>query len=141
MAREWQSLAIGSIIGGLGSRESEWKTAIRRLTRRVADLRDDLTSPLAVNVVFHVPGEIVRPDFYEPRTGKFSRRDGTVMIQVPLPDIPVPSDVDSVLVRACFQAIDIAERFGIEKGIVNAPLDGLRSLLEDVERSLAADSH
>jgi hypothetical protein len=139
MAREWEGLAIGSVIGGQGPRESEWASAIRRLAVRIMNLGEDVISPFAVNVVFHVPGEIGAPDYDQPRTGKYSKHDATIMIQVPIPDMPVPRHVDGLLVNECRRAIDLAESFGLRKGIVDRPLDELRSLMDKVEASLASD--
>ena len=82
-------LSIGSVVGGATSSNRRWRDAITDLTRAVAEARNGVTSPLNVNVVFQVPGNIRQPDFHGTRTGRYSRAERLLLIQVALPeDVP-----------------------------------------------------
>lgn len=99
-----------------------------RLTRRIAALQAGVVTPLNVNVVYHVPGEILAPDYEGVRTGRFSRRDSLLMVQAAVPSSA--EDKDAVLRALLLQAIDEAERWAKRKGLAN-DLGQLRRIAED----------
>lgn len=80
-----QVLSIGSVVGGSTPTNRTWRDAIRDLTSRVIAARSDVEAPLNVNVVFQVPGDVIKPDFDGTRTGRFSKKDSLLMVQVALP--------------------------------------------------------
>ena len=104
-------LSIGAIFGGpefshqLGV---PWKDAIQALSQRVVELRRGVESPLNINVVFHVPGSILVPEFSGSRTGSFRRRDSHLMVQVALP-LRGPDDQAAYLTSAIRDAIETIE--------------------------------
>jgi hypothetical protein len=79
-------LSIGSIIGGSTAANRPWRDAVLELMRKVADGREGVASTLNVNVVFQIPGNILKPDFEGVRTGSFSKKDRHLMVQVALPN-------------------------------------------------------
>jgi hypothetical protein len=81
-----------------------------------------------VNVVFHVPGHILGVDFQGVRTGRFSKKDSWLMVQVALPEEP-PEDVDAYLKLTLVEAIDEAERWSRKRKLA----DDLQSLHRLVE--------
>ena len=103
-------LSIGSVVGGLTPANSAWRQGIRKLSQRVAEARFGSTSPLNVNVVFQVPGNMLTPDFEGVRTGTFSEEERLLMIQVALPEEP-PEDVDADLRDRLVAAVDEAEQW------------------------------
>lgn len=119
-------LSIGSVVGRSTSTNRRWRDAIGELTRAVADARSDIRSPLNVNVVFQVAGNVVQPDFEGARTGRYSKADRLLLVQVALPD-DVPDDPDGYLREALLDAIAEAEGWARRRSI--APdLGALREL-------------
>jgi hypothetical protein len=125
-----QVLSIGSVVGGSTPTNRRWRDAIRDLTSRVVEARSDVDSPLNVNVVFQVPGNIIKPDFDGTRTGRFSKKDSLLMVQVGLPE-EVPEDVEAYLKDAIYAALDEAERWA-ERRRQPHDLSQLRAILDRV---------
>lgn len=120
-------LSVGSVVGGSTPTNRRWRDAISELTRAVAEARTEIASPLNVNVVFQVPGSVVQPDFEGVRTGRFSKGDRLLLVQVALPD-EVPDSPDSYLRGALSNAIDEAEGWARRRSL--APdLQALRELV------------
>lgn len=127
MSEDAKVLSIGSVLGGRSPWTSKWSDAIRTLTIEIANARDGVSSPLNVNVVFHVPGNIVKPDFEGVRTGHFSKRSSLLMVQVALPEKP-PEDIDADLKARVIEALNEAERWARKKQITD-DLSQLRKLV------------
>lgn len=121
-------LSIGSVLGGTSPPTRKWGDDIRKLGLRVGTLRAGVESPLNLNVVFQVPGEVAKPDFQGVRTGRYSKADRLLMIQVALPE-DVPPDSDAHLVEAAYAAIDEAERWAKQRGIAE-DLTPVREILD-----------
>jgi hypothetical protein len=121
-------LSIGSIVGGATPENRAWRDAIKELTARVVATRSRVEAPLNVNIVFHVPGNVVRPNFGGVRTGQFSRRDALLMVQVALPD-EAPPDPIGYLRDAASAAVEEAGRWA-EKRRVVSDIATLRGILE-----------
>src|SRR5579862_1544074 len=98
-----QALSIGCVVESSLENRS-WRDAIRAVTRRIADARGDADSPLSVNVVFHVPGRTLKPEFDGVRTGRYSKANQLLMVQVAVPEL-VPEDPDEYLLDAVSAAI------------------------------------
>jgi hypothetical protein len=109
-------LSVGSVVGGSTSTNRLWRDAIGELTRAVAEARADVASPLNVNVVFQVPGNVVRPDFEGVRTGRFSKADRLLLVQVALPD-EVPDEPGGYLRGALSIAIAEAEEWARRRSV------------------------
>jgi len=97
------------------------------LARDVAELRVGIESPLNINVVFHVPGELLSLDWEGVRTGTYRRRDNHLMVQATVPPSP-PKDPRPYLVERLREAIEEAERWATRRGIAQQ-LTGPRSIL------------
>jgi hypothetical protein len=124
------ALSIGSIEGGSSPNMSRWRDAITRLTIEVATAAQDLESPLNVNVIYQVPGNILQPDFEGIRTGHYSKKESSLIIQAALPD-DAPDDVDAHAKRLLVAAIDEAEQWAKRRGIAH-DLHALRQLAAQV---------
>lgn len=124
------SLSIGAVAGGPGVDRS-WSRAVMALGRRVIELREDVSTPLCVNVVFQIPGRFLTPEFVGLRSGKFSRKDRCLQVQVALPADSTPNpDVD---VRNFLRAaVELAEGFAQQEGMTDGPLVELRELANRV---------
>lgn len=121
------ALAIGAVAGGPGTNRA-LAEAVKALGRRVIEKRDGVTSPLAVNVVFQIPGQYLEPEFTGVRTGRFSRKEARLLVQVALPAVPSSSAPDDVR-RLLRDAIDAAEEFAQQEGMIEGQLTELRELL------------
>jgi hypothetical protein len=121
-------LSLGSVVGGSTRANRAWRDAVRAVTEQVIDARTGVESPLNVNVVFQVPGNIITPDFSGVRTGGFSKPDKLLMVQVALPE-EVPPDAERYLRDAAHDALDEAERWANKRGIAS-DLASLRAILD-----------
>lgn len=104
-----RTLAVGVVAGGPGS-SVEWMEAVKLLGRRVVELRDGVESPLSVNVVYQISGQFLQPDFEGARSGRFSRKDGRLLVQVALPAAPVGDAYEEARTWLA-QAVSLAEQF------------------------------
>jgi hypothetical protein len=123
-----EALSIGSVVGGPNSSNQPWTDAITDLCRRVAASRPETPADLNVNIVFHVPGHIIQPDYSGVRTGTYSSKQALLMVQVALPEEP-PEDVPGFVRAAAHGALDEAERWARRRRL-NAGLDNLRAILD-----------
>jgi hypothetical protein len=125
-----QPLSIGSVVGGSTPANAGWREAIRELALRVADVREGTESALNVNIVFQVPGTILQPDHDGIRTGRYSKADRLLMVQVALPEA-APDDAAAYLRAAAMRALDEAEAWAAahRDGV---SLDDLRDVLARV---------
>ncbi len=121
------ALSLGVIIGGTSASRT-WEMAVKRLATHVADVRAGVISPLAVNVVYQIPGEHVSPDFTGVRTGRFSKKNRELLIQVALPSEPSGDPYMEALALLC-DAVNEAERFARQQGLVESRLVELHELL------------
>lgn len=120
-------LSLGAVVGG-ASASHAWEMAVKRLARRVVNVREGVTSPLAVNVVYQIPGEHVSPDFTGVRSGRFSKKGPKLLVQVALPPEPI-GDPDEEALALLLEAVNVAERLARQKGLVESRLVELRELL------------
>jgi hypothetical protein len=121
-------LSIGSVVGGATPRNAPWRDAIRNLAVGVKEARSGVQAPLCLNIVFHVPGNILKPEFSGTRTGTFSRRRALLMVQVALPDEP-PPDADRYVISAAHAAISTAGGWAEQRG-VDVDVSALHAILD-----------
>ena len=122
------ALAVGVVAGGPGS-SVEWTEAVKLLGRRVIELRDGVESALSVNVVYQIPGQFLQPDFEGARSGRFSRKEGRLLVQVALPAAPVGDAYEEARTQLA-EAISLAEQFAYQEGLTpTAELLPLRQLV------------
>jgi hypothetical protein len=122
-------LSIGAVAGG-ASTSRAWEAAIKRVAQRVIELRESRSSPLAVNVVYQIPGEVLTPEFEGVRTGRFSRRERLLLVQVALP--PEPRDADAEVRQLLSEAIEVAEDFARKKAMIEGSLSELRAIVSAI---------
>lgn len=114
-------------MGGTGQDARRWGDQAMDLARRVKALRVDVESPLKVNVVYQVGGDVVPVDFSGVRTGRYSSADKLLLIQAAVPEAPVDHSKET-LIDLLDSAIVEAERFAQRKAITGQPLDALRAV-------------
>jgi hypothetical protein len=124
------ALAVGVVAGGPGS-SVEWTEAVKLLGRRVMELRDGVESVLSVNVVYQIPGQFLQPDFEGTRSGRFSRKEARLLVQVALPASPDGDAYEEARTRLR-QAVSLAEQFAYQEGLI--PTEELLPLRQLVSR-------
>lgn len=126
--RDEAVLSIGAMVGGTNVNARRWRAAIMALAQRVSSLREGVTSPLNVNVVYQVPGEVLPTlDFVGVRSGRYSRSRNLLLVQAAVPGEP-PPDMDSVLLNLLDAAIVEAELLALKRKMITRPLEELRDL-------------
>lgn len=124
------ALAIGAILGDSDTESMSWSRAIGSLSRQVETLSRGLTSPVRVNVVFHVDGRITPNEFAGVRTGRFTKKQSLLVVQAAVPPGPA-DDRHGILIRLLSDAIDEAETFAQKRRIAK-DLGGIRDLIENL---------
>jgi hypothetical protein len=72
------ALSIGSIEGGWSPVNKTWREKIRNLIWTIDEAQQGVESPVNVNVIFHIPGDILVPDYRGARTGHFSKKENSL---------------------------------------------------------------
>lgn len=81
------ALSIGSIEGGTSPSMSRWRHALTQVTLALDASSEDARSPLHVNVIYQVPGNLIKPDFEGVRTGYYSKKRASLIVQVASPRV------------------------------------------------------
>jgi hypothetical protein len=112
------ALSIGAVLGDADAENMSWKRAINALSKQVQAIREGVTSPVRLNVVYHVDGKLVPNEFEGVRTGRFDQRAVHLMVQAAVPVGPV-EDRQAVLLSLLQDAVLEAERFAQKKGLAD----------------------
>jgi hypothetical protein len=94
-----RTVYISAVLGG-GGACADVEAAIRELAAQVHVLDEQLaegdrSNEIAVDVTFHVPGTILRPDYEGVRTGRWVGAKRLLVVQVATPD-EVSGDAERV---------------------------------------------
>lgn len=107
---------IGAVFGGPELADAPIEKAIRLIGKARGPIEKSDSG--ALDIVFHVPGSLLKPEFTGVRTAKFSRKERTLMLQIAVPDEQVHSPDIHWLLDAIRDAVRLArpkfERAGIE---------------------------
>ncbi|HVF06498.1 MAG TPA: hypothetical protein VNA20_16775 [Frankiaceae bacterium] len=122
-SEEFAPLSVGVIEGGWSPSMHRWSDAVLRLMRCVRDKREGIETDLRVNVVYQVPGDLLAPDFAGVRTGRYSKKDRALIVQVALPET-APEDVDADVHGRLLDAVAEAESWARKRRVA----DGLPEL-------------
>lgn len=123
-------LSIGAVLGDSDAENMAWKRAVSALGKQVALGREEVSSPLNVNVVYHVDGRLKPNQFSGVRTGRFDAVQRHLIVQAAIPSGPA-EDRRMTLVCLLSDAIDEAESFAAQKQIADG-LCELRALVSSV---------
>ena len=126
-------LSIGAV-QDLSPEINAWWAEIRRLALAVQEIRQGTPDgPLNVNVVFHIEGGLVQPEFRGVRSGSYSKRTKHLMIQVAI-EHDVSVDKRQKVVELFRAAISEAEEYAKRKRIA----DDLSYLWDIADRAIAS---
>ena len=113
------SFYVGAVLGGPEVRTSALVEAIQETSRNSDRLRDGAGEDVAIDLVFHVPGSMIKPPYQGLRTGKLSRKEKILMVQVAVAEDDVFTDEPfSVIFDAMRQAVELAAPVFSTSGIV-----------------------
>ncbi|MHA7271468.1 hypothetical protein [Arthrobacter sp. HLT1-20] len=126
------ALSIGAILGDSDSESMAWSRQINALSRKVQNARQDITSPLRVNVVFHVDGKLAPNEFVGIRTGSFSKKRSMLMIQVAI-TLDQVDDIPKYLRRLLEASIVESEIFARKRKLADG-LPELLTLVKDLDQ-------
>lgn len=122
------TLSVGAILGGAGASRA-WERAVKSVALRLDDIGNDHPGgPVAVNVVFQVPGELMTPDFEGIRTGRYWQKKARLVVQVALPE-DVPDDPDLYVRERLAEAVEVAREFLQKKGFPGESLETYSSMI------------
>src|SRR5690242_4632491 len=77
-------MGIGAIHGGPELAGAPIDKAIRRLGKTRGPFEKSGSG--ALDIVFHVPGSLLKPEFTGVRTARFSRKERKLMLQIAVPE-------------------------------------------------------
>ena len=120
-------LSVGVVFGGTPEVDAYWRPELSTLMKQVIQAREGVTSPLCLNVVFHVDGRLLAAGFEGVRTGVLVRRSKHLMVQAATPGVPV-EDSRPVVVQLLHEAVDAAEVHAARRSIADG-LPGIRTVL------------
>lgn len=127
-------ISIGSILGGGELSDSSVYKIIGRFCRALPP--DQNSDVFDINIVFHVPGSIAKPDYSGIRTGRFSAKTKKLMIQVSVPKTLLDApELESFLQKSIIEAIAMAGKFFKKRKIQFNETDYL-AIVEDMKRRL-----
>lgn len=98
---------ISSVLGGPELEGSNIDRAIKKaVDLRGAGVEGSFGS---LDVVFHVPGSILRPDYQGIRMAKFSRKERMLMVQIGVPpEMVMAQEAEGFVIRSLRQAVKLA---------------------------------
>ena len=112
------TLYIGSVIGGTSTRNAPIVAAIDSLSQRARQISKTHPGELSLDVVFHVAGPILPVSFEGVRTGRFSKQERLLQVQIATPeDFSSPEAAEAFALSALRKAIDMAEGYVVKKGL------------------------
>jgi hypothetical protein len=126
--KESAILSVGIVAGGAGANR-DWEMAVKKFGLRVIEARKSHSSPLAVNLVYHIPGEVFSLGFEGVRAGRYSTSDKRLLVQVGLPRQPA-GDADQAVKERLEDAVLAAEQFARSKGLIIDELSDLRAVVK-----------
>jgi hypothetical protein len=94
----------------------------------VVAVRDAYDSPVCVNVVYHIPGEVTAPKFTGIRIRQHYDEDRLLLVDAALPAQP-GGDSDHEVRDVLAKAVDRAESYARQQGIADG-LTAIRELLQ-----------
>lgn len=86
------------------------------MSRRIDCAARNLKSPLKLNVVFQIPGNVLKPEFSGVRTSTYSKKLAALMVQVALPE-EFSEEVPTYIEHVTHLAVDAAARWAVKRGL------------------------
>lgn len=126
------ALLIGAVLGDSDAKSMAWSRAIGALSRKVEQLSLGVSTPVRVNVVYHVEGRVAPNEFEGVRTGRFNNAKSLLVVQAAVP-ADMPDEPEGLLLELLETSVVAAESFARQRRLA----DGLPALRGLVRRVLA----
>lgn len=123
-------LLIGAVLGDSDTKSMAWSRVIGALSREVEQLSIGLSTPIRVNVVYHVDGRVVPNEFEGVRTGRFKKAKSLLVVQAAVP-ANIPDEPERLLLELLEESVVAAESFARQKRLADG-LPALRALVRQV---------
>ncbi|WP_425308549.1 hypothetical protein AADG42_07235 [Ammonicoccus fulvus] len=120
-------LTIGAVIGGVSAELDAWGLEIAKLEREITRDQREISSPLNLNVIYHLSGPVVKVDFSGIEVMRFSRQRSLLRVDAAVP----PDRIENrraILLELMVEAIDAAEIFARQRGIAE-DLTAIRGII------------
>jgi len=131
---------VGAIFGGREAMSSKIGSAISKIKRLAGGCEMDDSGSL--DIVFHVPGTLLSPDYDGVRTGTFSRKKPLLQIQSAVPqDLNDEDEVTEVarsLLPLLRQAVRVAQPV-FDRAHIPYPQDEYEDLIDGIEKGLSSN--
>jgi len=128
-------ISIGTVFGGS---EMAFSPIAKSIDLVASFFRNQKigTDAGSLNIVFHVPGSLAKPDYIGARTAKFSKKKKLLMIQIAIPEkIVSSSNQISFLLDSIQQGVEIAKPV-FERSRIEFPAEAYSALVEQAKGSL-----
>ena len=116
VVRPRRALYISAVLGG-GTTMQDVEAQIRRLAGIVRQLDESLPAQdpvheAAVDATFHVPGDILRPEYEGLRTGRWVKAKQLLVVQIAVPaDLSGSPAIEKFLAESLGQAVTLASEY------------------------------
>lgn len=103
---------VSSVLGGPELSGAPVDTIITRLAMAAHAYQEahEIASEGGLDIVYHVPGSILQPEFEGLRTGKFSNKEKMLMVQIAVPALfDSRHHLEKFLVESLREAIQLAK--------------------------------
>lgn len=133
-------ISLGNQYGGPELKGSAIRLLLQKIMQLVSDLRDenydDGTSPW-VNIIFIVPGSLIKPDFSGMKTGFFSKKRKGLVIQIAVPQSVLDCGTEEPFaIESLMNAMDLADEYFRKKGL-DFDLGGAKNLILEVRNLIS----
>lgn len=118
-------ISVGAVVGGPECQFFD--SRVRQFMRFTKEARAATSDEAEVNIVFHMPGSVIKPGYFGPRVGTFSRKEKAIMIQIGVEEEIVQSTSDNAVKQYIYEVVD--EAIGIAKSEFDR-----RSISYDLEK-------
>jgi len=125
-------ISIGMVLGG--PEHVGFDREVRKLMKFCRENRERGFIGSEINVVYHVPGAVVKPDYVGVRTGTFSRKERCLMVQIAVAEEFAALDDTDQIRRYIFETADEAIGLGkteLERKGVHYDIETDRALLDE----------
>jgi hypothetical protein len=124
------ALLLGAVLGDSDAKSMAWSRAIGALSREVEHLSLGLSTPVRVNVVYHVDGRVAPNEFEGVRSGRFNHGKSLLVVQAAVP-ADMPDEPERLLLELLEASVAAAESFARQRRLADG-LPALRGLVRRI---------
>lgn len=125
-------ISVGMVLGG--PEHVAFDQEVRSFMRFCRENRERGFADSEINIVYHVPGSLGKPDYVGVRTGKFSRKERCLMVQIAVEEEFAALDDTKKIRQYIFETADEAlgiGKSGLERKGLDYEIETDRALLDE----------